>query len=278
MKQNSLSSKYLVFKEKHPKLHILNVFVSMFLPFCLLGLVFMIFEVVEGRDILGIYSIVGSLVLGIGLTLCVAFDYRKEHFWRVCVYPIAIGAVITVGNAFCAYSNKLETEFNEALLEFQLYCYISIFWFLVCYGLSREAITEHLSSKTHLNEEQLDDRKEGFFNWLWYSQIHNEFKIGWIYYFNVVCTVVNFLFFIATSILVLFKSVADIVITLGLLSAFLSITLDVFMLATAVKNKRSYYNRKKKGLLNKIPYSYEIGDIILVFVFVFLMVKSYTAL
>ena len=130
MKQSNLQSKYIVFKAKHPKMHIANILLSMFLPFCILSLLLIFFKVESGREVLAIYSIVGSFVLGGGLTLCIAVDHNKEVFWRLNVYLIGIGALIMICNIFCAYNKSLFVELDEALLSFQLTCYLSIFYFI----------------------------------------------------------------------------------------------------------------------------------------------------
>ncbi len=278
MRRNNSTNKYTIFKAKHPKLHIANAFISMFLPFCLVGLFLAIFKVVDGRAVLAIYSICGSLVLGGGLTLCVAVDYDKEVFWRLNVYLIAIGALILFANIFCACNKTLGIEFDEKLLNFQLCCYLSVFWLLLTYSISREAITDHIASNTHLNENQLDERKAGFFNFLWYRRIHKEFGIGWIYYFNAFFTIILFLFLIGTSFLAFLKSISNVVILLSLIAALLSIILGIFVLATAAKNKKSYHKTRRKQLLGNISYFYEIASIAVVLLFAWLQIRQFIAL
>lgn len=278
MRRNNSTNKYTIFKAKHPKLHIANVFISMFLPFCLVCLFFAIFKWIDGREVLAIYSMFGSFVLGGGLTLYVAVDYDKEVFWRLNVYPIAIGALILFANIFCACNKTLGIEFDEKLLSFQLCCYLSVLWLLLIYFISREAITDHIASNTHLNENQLDKRKTGFFNFLWYRKIHKEFGIGWIYYFNAFFTIILFLFLIGTSFLAFLKSISNVVILLGLIASLLSIILGIFVLVTAAKNKKSYHKTRRRHLLANIPYFYEIASIAVVLLFAWLQIRQFIAL
>ena len=278
MRRNNSTNKYTIFKAKHPKLHIANAFISMFLPFCLVGLFFAIFKVVDGRAVLAIYSICGSFVLGGGLTLCVAVDYDKEVFWRLCVYPIVIGALIVVCNIVCACNKELCSALNENLLTLQLTCYLSVFYFLLSYFIGRESITDYISAKTHLNEDQIDKRKNGFLNYLWYQKIHKEFDIGWIYYFNAFFTIILLLFLIGTSFLAFLKSISNVVILLGLIASLLSIILGTFVLVTAAKNKKSYHKTRRRHLLANIPYFYEIASIAVVLLFTWLQIKYFIAL
>ena len=278
MRRNNSTNKYTIFKAKHPKLHIANAFISMFLPFCLVGLFLAIFKVVDGRAVLAIYSICGSLVLGGGLTLCVAVDYDKEVFWRLSIYPIVIGALIAVYNIVCACNKELCSALNENLLTLQLTCYLSVFYFLLSYSIGRESITDYISAKTHLNEDQIDKRKNGFLNYLWYQKIHKEFDIGWIYYFNAISTIVLFLFLIATSILAFSKAIANIVIALGAMATVMLIVFGLFMLTMSAKNKKSYLTGARKRLLSKIPYFGEIANIALILLFAWLQIKCFIAL
>lgn len=278
MRYSNLSSKYVAFKSKHPKLHIANIFVSAFLPFCVSLLLMIIFNGMNGHVAFLAYTIVGSLVLGGGLTLCVAVDYDKEVFWRLNVYPIVIGALIVVCNIVCACNKELCSALNENLLTLQLTCYLSIFYFLLSYSIGREGITDYISAKTHLNEDQIDKRKKGFFNYLWYRKIHKEFGMGWIYYFNAFSTIILFSFFIGTSILAFSKALANIVIAIGVMATVMLIIFGLFMLTMAVKNKKSYLKGARKRLHSKIPYFGEIANIALVLLFAWLQIKCFIAL
>ncbi len=279
MNRSNLKSKYIAFKAKHPKIHIANILLSMFLPFCIVSLLLIFFKVEPGRGVLAIYSIVGSFVLGGGLALCVAVDYDKEVFWRLNVYPIVIGALITICNVFCAYNKLPCFELDEALLSFQLTCYLSIFYFLISYFSSvRGAVSDYISARTHLNENQIDKRKQGIFNCLWYRKIHKDFGMGWIYYLNVFFSVMLTLFLIGSGILVFSKKAAKLVLILGLLTSLAGIIFGVYILAAAVKNKRSYFKSKRKNLLNKIPYFEEVGNAVMFLLFAWLQVKSFIAI
>ena len=278
MRQSNSSSKYVAFKAKHPKLHIANIFVSAFLPFCVSLFLMIIFNGMNGHVAFLVYTIVGSLVLGVGLTLCVAVDYDKEVFWRLSVYPIVIGALIVVCNIVCACNNELCSALNENLLTLQLACYLSVFYFLLSYSISRESITDYISAKTHLNEDQIDKRKNGFLNYLWYQKIHKEFDIGWIYYFNAISTITIFLFLIATSILAFSKAIANIAIALGVMATVSSIIFGLFMFTMATKTKKSYLKDTRKRLHSKIPYFGEIANIALVLLFAWLQIKCFIAL
>ena len=277
MLQNNSINRYAAFKKKHPKLHIANAFLSMFLPFCIVGLLMAIFEVIDGREALGVYAMVGSFVLGGGLLLCVMVDYDEEVFWRLNVYPTIIGFLVTFGNLFLACTNIPGIEFDEARLDFQLCCYLSAFNCLISYAASREAISDCILAHTGLSKEQLEDRTEGLLNKLWYRRIHQESGAGWIYYFNAFFTVVLFLYSIGKVILVFSKTIANIVMALGLLAALLSIILQLFVVAMAAKNKKSYHKTRKK-LLGRIPFFSEISCVVSILVLVWLQIEYFIAL
>ena len=132
----------------------------MFLPFCIVGLLMAIFEVIDGREALGVYAMVGSFVLGGGLLLCVMVDYDEEVFWRLNVYPTIIGFLVTFGNLFLACTNIPGIEFDEARLDFQLCCYLSAFNCLISYAASREAISDCILAHTGLSKEQLEEMRQ----------------------------------------------------------------------------------------------------------------------
>jgi hypothetical protein len=273
-----MGNKYQVFRTKHPRWHVVNALLSMFLPFCLVALTAFILKVDDSRVILAIYAMFGSFVLGGGLLLCVATDYDKEVFWRLNIYPISIGALITLGNLFCACSTIFDGSFDSRLLHYQLCCYLSVFWCLLLYGLGREHIEDMLLRKTCLNAGQMDKKKKGFFNYLWYRKIHREVGIGWLYYFNAILTMSILLSLIGVSILVLHKSIPKIVMPLPILTAAGTIILELFVLVNTVKNKKKYFRTNKKSFLRKIPYFYEVGSIASVVLFTWLQIKAFLAL
>ena len=274
MKEN----KYYSFRKKHPMWHMANALLSMFLPFGLVALTTVILEPAEGCAVLAIYAMVGSLVLGGGLLLCVATDYDKEVFLRLNVYPIAIGTLITVGNLFCACSESISSNFDRGVLQYQLVCYLSVFWFSLLYSLAREAIMDCISRKTRLNENQIDKRTEGFFNHCWYRKIHKEYGIGWIYYFNAILTTAIVLFLIGTTVLVFHKNIAKFVMPLSLFTSLGMAFLAVFALINGIKNKKSYFCSNKKRLLGRIPYFYDLAEIASVFALVWWQIKCYIAI
>jgi hypothetical protein len=59
-----MGNKYQVFRTKHPRWHVVNALLSMFLPFCLVALTAFIMKVDDSRVILAIYAMFGSFVLG----------------------------------------------------------------------------------------------------------------------------------------------------------------------------------------------------------------------
>ena len=102
--------------------------------------------------------------------------------------------------------------------------------------------------------------------------------MGWIYYLNVFFTVMLTLFLIGSGILVFSKKAAKLVLILGLLTSLAGIIFGVYILAAAVKNKRSYFKSKRKNLLNKIPYFEEVGNAVMFLLFAWLQVKSFIAI
>lgn len=247
----------------------------MFSPVVLVFLVVLIFGFTEGLGILLAYAVFGSFILGIGLASCVAAKYNKEFFWRWGIYPIAIGAVIVVGNVICAHSERIAQVLTEDLLSFQLFCYIGVFWSMLLYYVARDAMEDHLARKTRLTKKQIDDRKNGFFNILWYREIHKEYGIGWMYYFIVFYTTVLMLLLIGTAALVLHRIAIQIVMPLCLVTAIGSIILELFVFAVGRKNKKSYHKTNKKRLLAKIPGYYEIAIIAVVVVLTYWQMRFY---
>jgi len=277
MKENKSPNKYRAFREKHPKLHIANAFVSLFGPIALLGIIVLVFKEYNGRETFGIYSVAGSFILAIGLVLLVATDYDKDIFWHFTVYPVILGLLITIANLI-AYYTSVGLMFGEKLLEFQLCCYLVAFISGVEYFGSRKAINDRIMIITRLKQDDIDDRKEGFWNYIWYNRIHKEFGLGCMYYVNIFTTTSLFLFFVCTVFLVFVKSV-NVCFCLGIISTLLVIVCLLHLVVMAVKRKKSYSPSKKgRGLLSRIPYFYDWGGILMEFLMIYILYGAYTSL
>ena len=239
MKNNDVT-RYEKFRKKHKRLHYLNGFVNFVTPFCLVGLALLIFKPIEGREVLAVYAMVGSFILTIGLMLCLATDYSRYAFFKLNVFFVAIGTILMV----------LFTVFT---------CYEDI-----GYLTSREAVEDYIAKRTHLNENQMDKRKEGFFNYWWYKKLHKEYGIGFIYYVNVFVTLTLVLFFMCTCALFFSQYLKHIARILCILSAFFVTLMQVFAFAQALRNGKSYFVEKnRRSPIERIPYIFEISGIII---------------
>ncbi len=269
-------TKYAKFKKKHPKLHIANSAMSLLLPVCILVVCLLIFPPIKGREILAVYSGVGSIALGVGLLLCVLAEYTLYAFFKCTIYPVIIGFFMAVGNALCACNEKLGAGFEENELFYQLTCYISLIFTLILYfTIIRETITDLIYRKTKLTENQMDDKKEGFLNSLFYCKIHREYKIGFIYYFNALYVFLSFAFLVGAYIIPLYTEIARLLLPLGLATLFLTLAFNLFAIVMSVKNKKSYWKTGGEKGIRAIPYFAEIGSILLLGLFALLQLETY---
>ncbi|MBQ8567400.1 MAG: hypothetical protein IJ445_07455 [Clostridia bacterium] len=275
MKNNDVT-RYEKFRKKHKRLHYLNGFVNFVTPFCLVGLALLIFKPIEGREVLAVYAMVGSFILTIGLMLCLATDYSRYAFFKLNVFFVAIGTILMVlFTVFTCYEN-IGVELNENILAFQLLCFLALFLHSIGYLTSREAVEDYIAKRTHLNENQMDKRKEGFFNYWWYKKLHKEYGIGFIYYVNVFVTLTLVLFFMCTCALFFSQYLKHIALILCILSACFVTLVEVFAFAQALRNGKSYSEEKnRKSPIKRIPYIFEIGNIICSFGIAVLVVAIY---
>jgi hypothetical protein len=179
---------------------------------------------------------------------------------------------------FCIYNNRISQQLDGDYLVFQLTCFLCVFWFSVSYSIAREAITDHVSKKSKLTVNQIDDRQEGFFNRLWYQEIHQEYGIGWIYYYNVIYTTALFLLLIGTIALFFHRFIANIVMPLCWIVAAGLIGLEIFVLVCGKKYKKNYFGTQRRGLLGKVPYFYEFASFATILLFAWMPLKYFIRL
>ena len=271
---NEFSKRYDEFKKRHPRLHAVNGILSFIVLPALIFLAWGIFGIEEGRDILMAYAILGSMVFGAGMAIWVYFSYHKDFFLLIGVYPIAIGAAVTVVNGFLASAKLPWLTFDPVLLRYQLCCYISALGFAAIYATARDTMTDYICARTKLTEKQFDRRKDNFINYMWYRKIHKERGIGRLYYFNAIHTVLLAVFLIGTSLLLFWKALATPLMLLGLIAGLSSAVLGFFIFARAGKTKSRVYV-KQKGKIPRNPYVSALGSIAMVLLFVWIQLQQF---
>ncbi|MBR2327847.1 MAG: hypothetical protein IKA51_04415 [Clostridia bacterium] len=272
---NDKSNKYVKFKKKHPKLHVVNVFASCFLPLLLVA-VFGLLSVIDGRDLLIVYAAFGSLIFGLGLSFWAYSDYDTDILKNFSGYCIGIGALICAFNLFLACSNSPSIKIEDSLLNAQILLYMYIL-FIVClpYVAVRDAMKDYISSYTGLTTNQIEKRTEGFLNYLFYSKIHKEKGIGGLYYLNGLFIISVVLSLVTVTLLIYVKSLLNTVLIISMISAALSVILNLFELMMFFKHKKNYYKSSgNRPFFSKSPYA-EIVRIILILVLTWVLIRDY---
>ena len=269
----SKKTEYGQFAKKHPRLHTALALFSFFLPMLILTVVLILAGMPAGADVLAVYAIFGSLVLGVGLALLVGTNFDGEVFMRLTVYPIAIGVGLIALPLALAYGG---VGFDGGLLEFQLLVFISVLLLALFYFVKREALLDRAARKSGIPQKGMKKRLHGFIENLWLGPIHEEYGLGLPYHLNRAFTVSLALTMIFNIFLPLSKAIAVVVLPLGLLTAATSIALEIMLIITSLESGKRYYESgRKRRLLSSLPWFSEIMVLASDGLTVFLMIKTF---
>ena len=269
----SEKTKYSQFAKKHPRLHTALTLLSFFLPMIILTVVLILADMPEGADVLAVYAIFGSMVLGVGLALFVGTNFDSEVFMRLTVYPIAIGVGLIAVPLALTYGGA---GFDGGLFEYQLLVFISVLLFALFYSIQREALLDCAARKSGITVKGMKKRLHGFIESLWLGPIHEEYGLGLPSHLNRVFTVVLALTFVCNIFLPLSKAIAVVVLPLGLLTAATSIALELLLIVTSLKNGKRYFESgHKRRLISSLPWFSEIMVLASDGLIIYLMIRTF---
>lgn len=127
-----------------------------------------------------------TLFFAVGSTVPEAFQFRFS--WKVIGIPLAVGGILMGASLAITLSPDFVARFDETAISFYFLLWMSVPVLLLAYAFLRPLL-KRCFLQNGVKKQQYRMLQRGGLSTLWYRNVKKVCAIGWLYYANIVFTI-----------------------------------------------------------------------------------------